>query len=91
MEKHTYGPPETAAPMAKRIWRQALKEVKTTYPVGHPQLVNEAKRADMSQEETQMMIAQEVYLERSRKLLERWEEEYREEHSVEEQEGVEFK
>jgi len=86
-----YGPPETAAPEMKEIWRNALKETEAKYPTGHPLLVAEAKRAGVSQEETQKMIAHEIYLERARILQEKWREEYRKEEpeEIEEEEESE--
>lgn len=81
-----YGPPDTAAPEVKEIWYNILKETEAKYPIGHPLLVAEAKRASKSQEEMQLMIAQETYLDRRRTLLETWAGEYDEVEEFEEEE-----
>ena len=85
MQKREYGPPKTAAPEVKEIWRNALKETEVKYPIGHPLLVAEAKRAGKSQVEMQMVIAQETYLDRRRTLLETWAGEYDEVEKFEEE------
>ena len=85
MIKARFGPSETAAPEMKEIWRNALRETEAKYPTEHPLLVAEAKRAGVSQEETQKMIAHEIYLERARILQEKWREEYKREYGLEEE------
>jgi len=89
MREHTYGPPKTAAPEVKEIWHNALKETRTKYPMRHPLLVAEARRIGATQEEVQMMIAQEIYLDRRRTLLETWAGEYAEIEGFEETEEFE--
>ena len=79
-----YGPDETAAPEVKEIWRKAVAEVRQKYPIGHRVLMAEAERAHMSQEEMQLLIAHEIYIERRRVLLDRWRKEYAVEEKEEE-------
>lgn len=46
------------------LWRRAWAETVQKYPIGHRVLVSEAKRAGVSQEEIQLWIAHDLYLER---------------------------
>ena len=72
-----YGPWEDAPQIMLDIWQQVLKEEETRFPTGHPQLVAEAKRAGLSQEETRLQIAHERWLDRKRAIVQKWEEEER--------------
>lgn len=89
MVRNKYGPPETAAPEVKEIWRSVLKETEAKYPLGHPTLAREAEHAGVSQEEIQKMIAHQIYIERRRTLIEKWREEYRKHEPEEEEEEEE--
>lgn len=84
------GPTEATPPEVWEIWNKALEAAKQKYPIDDPVLIAEAKRAELSQEKMQMLIAQDEYLQEKNKLSEKWREEHRgEECEVEEGEKEE--
>ena len=70
-----YGPLRYARkplPEEIELWYRVLREVEAKYPIGHPTLANDAERAKVSQQETRLMIAHEIYIERRSELGARW-------------------
>ena len=66
------GPPEGALPELWAIWSEATETVIQKYPIDHPKLVAEAKRAGISQGEMLALIAHDIYIQERRELVERW-------------------
>ena len=80
------GPTKESPSEVWAIWDKAFEAASLRYPIGHPVLVAEAKRAGLSQEEMQMLIAHDQYSQELNKLREKWREEYRREEPPEEKE-----
>ena len=72
------GPGKESPPEAWEIWHRALEAARQLYPIGDSILTAEARRANLSQEQTQQLIAHEEYITERRKLTEKWRGEYME-------------
>jgi hypothetical protein len=83
-EIRRYGPAETAPPELHELWVKVLKDIEKRYPLTHPALLAEAKRAEITPREMQIFMAHGVWLDEREKIREKWSEEYRKE---EEEEG----
>jgi hypothetical protein len=85
-----YGPDEKSLPDEHELWAKILRDIEKELPLTHPTLLIEAKDAEISPRETQLLFAHLQWAEERKKILEKWWEEHKEEaEETEEEEEAE--